>query len=52
MCNVALSVLPDFNLNHKCAQNAWSAMHLQDGERKLIVYPGLATPFVWKLLDS
>jgi hypothetical protein len=50
--NVSLFVLPDLGPNPKCAQNGWSPMHLQDGERMLITYPGLATPSVWQLLDS
>ena len=45
-------VLPKALLNYKRAQNGWSAMHLHDGERMLIVYPGVATPSVWQLLDS
>ena len=49
---MALLALPNLGLNPKCAQNGWSPMHLQDGERMLIVYPDRATPSVGHLRAS
>jgi hypothetical protein len=37
--------------DHKCARNAWYAVHMQDGKCVLIVYLGLITPSVKQLLD-